>query len=181
MEKVKHKKLIPYVIAIGILLAIILIAVFLFYGFKGETKIAEKTIENEKSESITCTINGLEYPFFVYNNATNKAIRVTVTFDGKKLASIYLIHELMYDNEDAAAISETQNHTNMNKSFSTIYGADAFNANYYSDKNTMRMSLYAKANELTEDAKKYFLATGADNSKNSLIKNYQAQGFSCEK
>ena len=180
MEKVERKKNTPYVIIVGILLVIMLIAIFLFFGLKGETKTSDETMENEKSESVICTIKGLDYPFFSYNKSINENTKITMVFNGKKLGSIYLMHEMLYDNDEIAAVSSTQNHADMNKSFGNTYGADAFNANYHVGDNKMRMSLYTEAKKLDEDAKKYFLATSVDNNKNSLIKNYERQGFTCE-
>ncbi len=180
MRQSEHKINISYITIIVILLAIALVAVFLFFGMKGETKISGETTESEKVDSIVCKIRNFDYPYFSYNNSISENTKITATFNGDKLKSIYLIHEMVYNNNQDAAASESRNHADMNKSFGSVYGADAFNANYYTGDNTMRMTIYAETQKLDEDAKKYFLATGTSDDKNSLIENYKKQGFTCK-
>lgn len=170
-----------YLISAGMLIFIVLaVAIFLIFGLRGEKKASGAAPGTESTESVTCVAKNLDYPFFTYNKAANKTTKINMIFNNGKLTSIYLAHEMYYANATEAGLSETENHAEMNKNFGSTYNADAFNAKYDIINNMMRMSLYTEANKLTEDAKKYFLASNATIGKNVLMKNYESQGFSCK-
>lgn len=171
----------PYLISAGVLIFIVLaVVIFLIFGLRGEKKASGTAPGTESAESVTCVAKNLDYPFFSYDKAADKTTKVNMIFNNGKLASIYFAHEMHYANETEAEMSETENHAEMNKNFGSAYNADAFNAKYDIINSMMRMSLYTEANKLTEDAKKYFLASNTTISKNVLIKNYESQGFSCK-
>lgn len=174
------KRITPYIIIAILLFFVTAVAIFLVFGLKGETKTSGKLDDAESSESITCIAENLSYPYFTYDNADSKSIKITMVFSGNNLASIYLAQEMRYSDKVSAGASEAVNHASMNKVFNTGYGPDAFNASYYIDDNLMRMTLYTEANKLTEDAKKFFLASNTATTKSVLTKNYEAQGFTCK-
>lgn len=173
------KSVIPYLVPVIFLALIAGVVIFLLFAMQGEVKTFGDVTENETSESVTCTVGNLDYPFFEYDDTTSKSTKINMIFKKDKLATINLIQEMRYNDSESANKSEILNHISMNKSFGSTYGADAFNADYYVDNTKMRLSLYTEANKLNEDAKKYFLATGTTNTKKVLIKNYETQGFTC--
>lgn len=170
----------PYIITSIILGIAVLVAIFLiFNSLGGKVKTFGAIKDNEYSESITCFVKNYSYPFFAYYNTDNRKTTLTMTFNDEVLTNIYLVQELYYINNDSPAISATMNHVSMNEAFGAEHGADAFNANYYYNDNLMRMTLYAKSDQLTESARKFFLISNGSLTKNTLINEYRAQGFIC--
>lgn len=179
MHKEKVKKITPYISITLLLLALITVGVFLFFGLKGETKVVGQKADPKNNDFIICTISNFDYPFFTDNNATSKKATVKAVFNNNYLSSIYFEYQLTYATASEASANSGVNHANMNKSFGSTYGADAFNATYRVDNTEMRMNLYTEVDGLTENGRKYFLITNTNNSKKSLIENYKTQGFTC--
>jgi len=173
-----NRKLISCLIFATTLIAVTTVVIFLIFSMNGNVKKFGISLQDETDESISCTTKDINYPFFTYDNAISKNTEIKMVFNEDRLVSIYLVHEMFYADNSASA-SEASNRASMNKSFGSTYGPDAFNANYHTSNTEMRMSLYANAKGLGEDAKKYFLASNTTNVRDSLVKNYQNQGFIC--
>ena len=179
MQKEDVKRNTLYVIIVLVLAAILILTVFLFFWLNGETKTTGQIELSESNDLVVCTNINFDYPFFVNDNTISKETTIKMVFKNDNLSSIYLNQQMFYNNASDASASSAVNHANMNKSFGSTYGADAFNATYFVDGTKMRMTLYAEARQLDEDSGKYFLITTIANKKKDLTDNYKTQNFTC--
>ena len=165
---------------IGIIL--IILAIFLLLGFflSGETKVSGEWSGIEKSETIVCSISEKDYPFFTYDKAQDKTIKVNAIFNKDKITAISLTHILYYDNEKAIIDSENLNHVAMNENFSTdSLGFDALGLKFSKFDGGLQMSLYTK--EINDEMLKYFMLNGANTYDMTEVQQiYESQGFKCE-
>lgn len=173
------KMLIPLSI---ILLAVFIVVMILIFQNKQPT-ITGTWAENETSESVTCTADGISYPFFDYDKASGKNAKIDAAFKNDKLSSIFLVYQMYYDEQNLVKTSLNSNNADMGISFSKNgLSPTAFNISFTSFDNTMQMSLYASANELSNASAKYFLideSVASRYTKDILSKNYEDQGFVC--
>ena len=169
-------------ISIGIVLILASIVLITWFFLKGQTTVTGDFDEDEYYTSLTCKTEGISYPFFEHDNAIKKETEVTAIFknDGK-LDSIAFTQKMYYANGDKAKGSEAINHASMNKSFGSVLGPDALNANYYSDETMMRMRLYTSGKEYSSDSRKYFLIDTASQTIDNIERNYVGKGFECNK
>lgn len=173
----KHTK-----VALTLIILVIVVAsvTILYFLLRGNTTVTHTAIDNESSVSFTCTANNFSYPFFDYDESIKKETTVNVIFsDNNKLSSISLTEIMYYPNTAMAEKSSTLNHASMNKSFGSILGADALNANYNVSDSAMRMQIYANSSQYAEESKKYFLANDSEDNMRSLKRNFEKQGFEC--
>ncbi len=171
---------------IGTTLILTAIALLLCFFLQGETKVSPNKTILETSQSLACEAEGIQYPFFNYDNSTRKTTRVNATFSGEKseLNTISLIHELYYNNSEAIERSEAENHATLNlKTQDEGLGPDAFGANYAKLSDRMKFSMYAKASELKYETVKYleldWVESGVFNLP-TIEKIYTSKGFTCE-
>ncbi len=138
----------------------------------------------EASKSLTCEAEGMQYPFFEYDNSTKKTTKINATFSGNKLDTISLIQELYYNNSDEIARSEAENHSALNlKTQGEGLGPDAFGANYAKLSDRLKFSMYAKAEKLEYETVKYFELDWVESGTYNLPtmeKIYTEKGFNCE-
>lgn len=162
-----------------ILLAVVLATVFLL---RGNTTVTDNKGATVKNMTLSCIASGIEYPFFRYDNSTNKETKITLLFNGDNFKSISLFHTLHYGDADSVKGSEAQNHAAMNISFGeNNLDADALSATYSMQTNKLIFTLYADVTDFNNNTSKYFLARDYDNKTtiNNLKKNYEDQGFNC--
>lgn len=167
---------------IGIILAAIIIVLSILL-LNGKTTTTGSYPDDISDESLTCTAENIDYPFFAYDNAIKKEAEINVLFSRDKLKSIALTYSLYYNNAQSITGSEAHNHAAMNISFGkNSMGADALNANYAKLEDRMRMNLYASGNEISNITLRYFFITTDNIPENvTTFKNiYQGIGFKCE-
>ena len=163
---------------ICIVVALVLIALFLIQGNK---KITNTGGDVTRTESMTCSADGLLYPFFKYDNAKRKTLKINIVLNDNKLDTISLVTNLYYDSAEQIEQSSAENHAAMNLSFyANSLVADSFDAHFSSLEDAMQMTLYAKAKDLNGVNAKYFLIeTVSGYTKGTLENNYTNQGLSC--
>jgi len=183
-KKKKKKSKTDWLGSIGLTLILTAAALMVWFFLKGETVVTGEYEGGERSTSVSCKAEGINYPIFTFDESTGKTTETTVLFSDGEMKSISLIETLNYPDIEASRMSESHNHAAMNISFGAAgLNADAFNANYSPQKDKMLMTLYADADEFNEVSAKYFMANGL-NKKSTLdefAKKYAAQGFNCVK
>ncbi len=178
----KTKKTITSIIAVA---ALIVCATLIITLMNGETKTTGQNPSSINGAALICKSTAITYPITTYDNSINKDLKVIINSYSDKVDAISLTYELFYDNSQQVAASEARNHADMNISFGKDkLSADAFNAHYSKMENSMKMTLYAKAGEITSVGAKYFLidAHSDEDLPNTLQEyqnNYKMQGFSC--
>lgn len=169
---------------IGTILATIIVTLFILL-LNGKTTTTGSYPDNVSDESLTCTAENIDYPFFAYDNALKKEAKINILFSRDKLKSIALTYSLYYNDSASITASEAHNHATMNKSFATsgLKIADAYNAKYAKMENRMQMNLYTTASDFDNIAKKYFFIaeeTPIPENIASFKRAYEAIGFKCE-
>ena len=179
MEESERRTKTNWMTAMGLALLIIAVLLIIWFFLKGETRVSGGYPGAENSKSISCTRDGLSYPFFTYDGAEKKTTEVNIIFNNENVGSISLIQKMYYDNTESATKSSTSNHVAMNNSFGSDLGADALGANYNVTDNVMRLSLYARGSDFNAATRKYFLADAQLKNMKDYEKHYEKQGFSC--
>lgn len=132
-------------------------------------------------KSITCETKDFSYPFFTYDEAKGRNLRIIAAYDDEKLESISLQYFLYYDDSATIVGSEAHNHAAMNIAFgSDGMEADSLGASYAILNDKLKFSLYAMSDNITETAQKYFLLDGASDLKIETIQDkYAKLGIEC--
>ncbi len=169
---------------IGTSLLLTAIVLILCFFLQGETKVTDDGGTVESSKSLACEVEGAQYPFFDYDNSTKKTTKINAVFNGDKLDTISLIHELYYNSSDEIVRSEAENHATLNlKTQGEGLGPDAFGANYAKLADRLKFSMYAKAEKLKYETVKYFELDWVESGTYNLPtmeKIYTEKGFDCE-
>lgn len=169
---------------IGTSLLLTAIVLILCFFLQGETKVTDDGGMVESSKSLACEVEGAQYPFFDYDNSTKKTTKINAVFNGDKLDTISLIHELYYNSSDEIVRSEAENHATLNlKTQGEGLGPDAFGANYAKLADRLKFSMYAKAEKLKYETVKYFELDWVESGTYNLPtmeKIYTEKGFDCE-
>lgn len=169
---------------IGTSLLLTAIVLILCFFLQGETEVTDNGSTAEASKSLACEVEGVQYPFFKYDNATKKTTKVNAIFNGGKLDTISLIQELYYNSSDEIVTSEAENHAVLNlKTQGEGLGPDAFGANYAKLSDRLKFSMYAKAEQLKYETVKYFELDWVESGTYNLPtmeKIYTEKGFDCK-
>lgn len=169
-------------VLMGIVLVLTSIILIAWFFLEGKNVVTGDFAEDKRFTSLTCTIKNLSYPYFTYDDTTEKETEVVAIFDkNNKISSISLTQKMYYSDDDMARSSEANNHASMNKSFGDVLGPDALNANYYANNGIMRMSLYASGKEYNANSRKYFLIDTASEMIDNIERSYAGKGFGCTK
>ncbi len=181
-KRKKSKTNWPATIGTSLLLTAIVLIICFF--LQGETKVTNNDVAVEASKSLACEAEGVQYPFFKYDNATKKTTKVNAIFNGDKLDTISLIQELYYNSSDEIVASEAENHAVLNlKTQGEGLGPDAFGANYAKLSDRLKFSMYAKAEQLKYETVKYFELDWVESGTYNLPtmeKIYTEKGFNCK-
>ncbi len=181
-KRKKSKTNWPATIGTSLLLTAIVLIICFF--LQGETKVTNNDVAVEASKSLACEVEGAQYPFFKYDNATKKTTKVNAIFNGDKLDTISLIQELYYNSSDEIVRSEAENHAALNlKTQGEGLGPDAFGANYAKLSDRLKFSMYAKAEQLKYETVKYFELDWVESGTYNLPtmeKIYTEKGFDCK-
>lgn len=169
---------------IGIIL-IVIAGLLLFWLFaSGKTTTSGNWPDPVTSESLSCEVSGLQYPFFTFDKSSKKTTKINIVLAGSKLHSLALIHELYYNDVDDIVGSEAINHAALNLSFAgSGLPSEALGANFSRLDNEVKLSLFIKADEINEKNSKYFLLDEITLSANNVIdkikQRYEDEGFIC--
>ena len=147
----------------------------------GNKKVTSSDGDVSVSESMTCSKDGILYPFFKYDNSKKKSLKIDIILKGDKLYSINLVAGLYYDSVEQIKTSNNENHAALNQSFSdNSMESDSLKANFSSFDDSMQLSLYAEANDLNSTNAKYFLMGPVSKySKDKITKELNSRGLDC--
>lgn len=185
-NKSKKKKSNTGIIVCLIVFIIAILGLILFFLTRGKTTTSGNYPDNVSDESLVCSGENIDYPFFTYDNAIKKTAEIKALFSNNELKSIALTYSLYYNDVQSITASEAHNHAAMNKSFGEIglNKADAYNAKYAKMEDRMQMSLYASGSEIDDTALKYFfIDTNHGETPNTVadVKAvYEEKGLQCE-
>ena len=180
--KAKKSKNTNSAIIIGTIFAAIII-VLLILLMRGTTTTTGTYPNNVSGTALNCVKKNYLYPFFRYDKSNDKEIKINAIFSQDKLNSISLINTLHYTAESDIIGSEAHNHAAMNKSFGAALGPDALGASYAKLTDAMKMSLFAKQDDVNAESARFFLINTDGDFPQTLAdyrQNYEKQGFSCE-
>ncbi len=178
----KSKKILAPVIIIAIIIAAIIMTILM----RGETKTSGQNPENVIGESLICENQSTIYPFFGYDNARARNLRISANFYKDELDTIALTYTLYYDTPGQIEASEAHNHADMGISFGkNNLGADPFNVHFTKLNDSIRMELYITFKDLTPIAAKYFMIELYDEitlpkTLSEYHRNYKNQNFTCK-
>ena len=167
---------------LGIILIIAAALFLILFFLKGETTIDNSSMGVTKSESLVCTNEGILYPFFTYDETAQRTMKVNVVFQNDELSSLSLIYTSYYDDMDKIGKSININQVNMNKIFiDDGLAFDALGLYFSKMSNGVQFGLYAKANEINNISKKYFLLDSYDDglAREEIMQKYISKGFNC--
>lgn len=161
-------------------LAVILILIFFL---RGKTTVTGEFPKSVADSSMKCAGDNIEYPFIHYNEpVTQSTTSANIVFKGEKIGEISLLLADRFSDERAASAGASVAHADMNQSFaSNGLIADALSAGYQVSDSTLKMNLFAPADELDRNSSQYFLLDSAMRSKSMAeIKTYyEEHGFIC--
>ena len=179
--KMKKRNKAEWYSMIGISLLLTAIFLTIWFFMRGETIISGDWPEQESSESLSCEIEGLKYPFSAYDNSERKTTKVSIVFINGNLKTISLIYQLYYNGSEEIEKSEAENHAAMNlKMQNDGAGPDALELNFAKLANSLKMSLYAEASELDNGMAKYFeLEDISKFDLNNIKDSYEKKNFGC--
>ena len=166
---------------LGAALVVISLVSILLFLMNGNKTIISDAGDMAVVDSMSCENQEILYPFFKYDHANTKSIKINMIFSDKKLDKITLTSRLYYNSEERIKQSSDENHAAMNLSFNANgMGADSFNALFSNLKDAMQMTLYAHAKDLKTTNDKFFLIESAGGYTMELLEeNYNRQGFNC--
>ena len=179
-EKDKENQKWTYILMAVICLIIILVPIILLL-LQGNREITNSDGEVSVIESMTCSNDGIIYPFFKYDNSTKKSLKINVVLKDNKLDTINLVAKLYYGDKEQIKQSSAENHIALNESFyADSMDTDSFNANFSYLNDAMQMTLYAEAKDLNGMNAKYFLIeTTSGYTKDVLKKDFNKKGLNC--
>lgn len=169
-------------ILVGSLLIILAIGLMIWFFMHGETTVSGNFPGKETSKTLVCKKDNVDYPFFVYDESSQKETKVDIIFSDNEVKTISLKHILHYDSENKISASEARNHAAMNKSFGQDgLGADALGISYTIGANKFAISLFINGDKLSSVTNKYFMADGLSrkSSVEDYKKHYVSNGYSC--
>lgn len=168
---------------IGIVCLLAAIVILIVFLMRGETKTNNSGSNTEKSVSLSCKVNDISYPIFVYDNSNSKTTQIDAIFSNDTLKTISLKHTLFYSNENLIERSDAHNHAAMNISLQDK-GLDIniLSPSYSQQKDKYVMTLYATDEILDAFLGKYFLIDNynINLSVNDYEEIYSNQGFKCQ-
>ena len=171
---------------IGIVLIAVAVVLFLAFQLNGQMKTTGGFPDSETSVSSTCQSITAEYPFFGKNSADKRDMTIKIIANDEKVDTISLIYKLYYSEEDLIRESRDVNHFEVNRAFSRDgMEADSLGASYAKMGDYFKFTLFAKAVNLNDVTKRYFLLDGLDSNSdgsfnyNKVVKAYELQGFNC--
>lgn len=173
-----------WLVAAGIALIVIVVAIIIWLFAKSETTTTGYFPSNTKTTNLSCQKDDIDYPFFANNGATSKKATINSLFNKDELKTISLQYIVTFKDSKNMKLDASLSQAAMNQSFSNVgLDADAFWADYSSNGNSYTMSLYAPAEDFKENAKKYFYANNlsANDNIDTFEENFVSQGFYCIK
>ncbi len=183
-EKIKKSKKTDWLGTVGLSLILSASVLIVWFFLRGQTTIRGDNPDNKTSESVSCEIEGIEYPYADLTGmakADKTTMDVNIISNDRKVSSISLVYKLFYsDIEKAAGVEGKLSFTvSRNMSLDGL-GSDGLGASFVAANGVARMSLYATLEELNSmDSRKYFLVKSATNSVDDFVKDYENQGFEC--
>lgn len=171
------KKYLNLAACVFVLIALVLILLFLL---KGETSTTGQYPENDKSETLACTIEELKYPFLTDGSIVGENATVKMIFTDDNVDAVSFVLRVIYSSNSAAHVGSARLHADMNTSFGSTLGPDALGARYTVDGNVSQLSLYGKKTDINSNSRKYLLINNEIFTKQEFAKNYVDQGFKCE-
>lgn len=183
-EKSKKRKKTDWLGTVGLSLILMAAVLLIWFFLQGQTTVEGDWPGDVKDTSLSCSVDGMLYPIFEYDEAVSKKIETKLIFDNDELRTVSLTATMKYNNSDKVYASVSHNEAAMNRSFGASgLGANALSAVYSENSDSMVMTLYARASEYNEVIGKYFLSNGI--GKNASLETfktkYETQGFSCTK
>ena len=170
-------------------LATIGISLFLMMGvfFAWSLSVGETVISNsggvvESFHTLACESEKVSYPFFTYDNASGRVLRVNAIFKNDKLSEVSLNYKLNYNDAKEIERSEANNHIAMNNAFKEDgLSVDSFRANYSRLSDGLQLSLYADVKDLNSVREKYFLLDGLNGNYgiDGVKKQINKKGLDC--
>lgn len=165
----------------GIMLIVACVLVILFF-LHGDTTVTKVENNIETMQSLVCEGHGIPYPFFLYDNAKDKSLKISAIFDDDKLNEISFVYRLSYDNSLQVKESEARNHAALGTSFGRdSLSVDALDVNFSILENVMQMSLYTEVGDMDVVKSKYFLLEDANGAYgiDDVVKIYTNKGLDC--
>ena len=92
MVQVKRK----YLNLVACMCIMVSLVLFFLFLLRGETKITGEYPENDKSETLVCTVDKIDYPFLADDGVMVANITVRVIFKNDINDKIYFILRVMY-------------------------------------------------------------------------------------
>lgn len=169
---------------VGLMFILVAIVLMVVFFLNGETWVNGSWEGIKVTETVTCESDAVAYPIFSYNNADGRLLRIVATFTNKTLDNISLMYQLKYSNTTLAEKSDAENQAAMNISFGNNgFHAYAFNTKFSNINGVFQMTLYAKSEELNDNALKYFLLDDLQDAgritQDSVMEVHAGNGFNC--
>lgn len=183
-NRTKKSGMAGVLVGVGLMLvaAVMLAVLILKEDHKSVYKNSGESKQTQRVESVTCESSTIRYPFFEYDNATGRNLRITASMAGEELRAVSLQYILYYNSADEIINSEAVNHAAMNNHFYVKgLGTDAIGALYAKLSDAMRFSLYQAADTMVESEKEFLLLDKASGySKDSIKEYFEGLGMECE-
>ena len=184
-KKVKNKSKNRSIYIAGILIAIAIVTILLFF-INGRATLVKKNNLGPTEHFLACTTEKIAYPYFTYDNSVKKKININVTFLDDNLSSISLVYDLTYANEQEAKDSELKNHIDFEIA---LQNEGLTYASVNSDHQVMdeiyQLTLYNSANEINNKTAKYYfleeLNQEDDYTIDDVAKAITAKGLDCKR
>ena len=178
----KDRKGLKLAIFFLILLVIILIILWLL---RGKTTVSGQYPANVKNESLECISTELIYPKLgSFSPAPQKnELTLTAVFIGDGALKSLSVKELMtFESNSDAIVAEARVHANFNIGLRPYnYDTGKFDNKFSIMSNKLLVNLTAKASELDDFSKSYFLIASEElpSTLSEFQAEYEAQGFTC--
>lgn len=170
---------------LGFLLFLLIIILIILWLLRGKTTVSGQYPANVKNESLECISKELIYPklgSFSPSPRENELV-LTAVFSGEETLKSLSVKELMtFESNSDAIVAEARTHANFNIGLRPYnYSTGKFENKFSIMDNKLLVNLTAKASELDEFSKGYFLIASEElpSTLSEFRAEYENQGFSC--
>lgn len=166
----------------GLLFIVVAVVLAILFSLNGKTTISDQGETVETMQSISCANKNVSYPFVGVNSSDNQSIKLDIILNNNKINTASLTYQLLTDSN-----SVEQTRTNISIAINKFFAKDslehnALNATFSSLPDSVQMTLYAKAKDITGITAKYFLLESANGKydNDTVIKALEEKGLLCK-
>lgn len=185
IDRIQKTNVIAIVIGVTVL---VMVAILLWIS---TTSVEKRTVAEgedgktstkiEKIDAVTCESDTMSYPFFEFDNAVRKNLKIVVSLDERGVRTVDLQYALYYNEPEMIVKSEAANHAAMNNQFyESGLGSDAVGATYSILNDSLQLNLHQTGDKMTAAEGEFLLINGIlEYNQANVMRHFEELGMSC--